>query len=52
VTSNGIVKAVALVDGQITGTWTAPGGRVELALWDERGREQLARDAQAVERFL
>jgi ADP-ribose pyrophosphatase YjhB (NUDIX family) len=32
VTVNGIIKAIALVNGRASGTWTMPGGHVELRL--------------------
>jgi hypothetical protein len=55
VTVNGIIKAIALIDGRAAGTWAMPGGRVELHLW--RGHDQpttvaLKREASAVERYL
>lgn len=55
VTVNGIVKAIALVDGRAAGTWAMPGGHVELRLWGEHGRRTavaLAREADAVEAYL
>lgn len=55
VTVNGIIKAIALVDGRAAGTWTMPGGHVELHLWSERDRLSavaLEREANAVEAYL
>jgi hypothetical protein len=55
VTVNGIFKAIALVRGRVAGTWTMPGGRVELRLWNEQSRATtvaLERDAAAVEAYL
>ena len=55
VTSNGIIRAIALVDGRAAGTWTMPSGRVDLALWKRPSRavqSALERDAKAVERYL
>jgi hypothetical protein len=55
VTVNGILKAIALIDGRAAGTWTMPGGHVELHLWKAQGRRSaaaLAREASAVESYL
>jgi hypothetical protein len=55
VTVNGIIRAIALVKGRAAGTWTMPGGRVELHLWDKQSRvttAALERDAAAVEAYL
>lgn len=55
VTVNGIFKAIALVGGRAAGTWTMPGGRVELRLWKEQSRATAAaleREAAAVEAYL
>ena len=55
VTSNGIIKPIALVAGRGAGTWTMPGGRVRLEMWSEpsgRVATALAREASAVERYL
>ncbi|HUR83443.1 MAG TPA: winged helix DNA-binding domain-containing protein [Thermoanaerobaculia bacterium] len=55
VTANGMFKAIALIDGRAAGSWTMPGGRVQLQLWSEQPRAtmtKLARDASAVEAFL
>ena len=35
VTTNGIIRAIALVDGRAAGTWKMTAGRVELNLWSE-----------------
>ena len=55
VTSNGIFRAIALVDGRAAGTWTMAKGRVSLNLWREHDETTLAalkRDATAVEAYL
>jgi hypothetical protein len=55
VTVNGIIRAIALVKGRAAGSWTMPGGRVELRLWDKQSRvttAALERDAAAVEAYL
>jgi DNA-binding IclR family transcriptional regulator len=55
VTINGIIKPIALVGGRAAGTWTIPGGRVELQLWSEQSRVTmiaLRREASAIEAYL
>lgn len=55
VTVNGIIKAVALIEGRAAGTWTMPGGRVDLHLWekpDSGVTAALNDEAAAVERYL
>jgi hypothetical protein len=55
VTVNGIFKPIALVGGRAAGTWSMPGGRVELTLWEELSRTAAAalrRDAAAVQAYL
>lgn len=55
VTTNGIVRPIALVRGRAVGTWTMPGGRVALDLWKTQPRpvmSALEREAAAVERYL
>jgi hypothetical protein len=55
VTTNGIFKAVVLVDGQAAGTWIAPGGRPDLTLWHAPSRRvarALQQEADAVQRYL
>lgn len=55
VTVNGIIRAIALIDGRAAGTWTIPGGHVELRLWRAHGRQATAaleHEASAVERYL
>jgi hypothetical protein len=55
VTVNGIIKAIALIDGRAAGTWTMPGGQVALHLWKAHGRRSTAAlelEASAVERYL
>ncbi len=55
VTTNGIIRPIALVRGRAAGTWTMRGGRVVLDLWGEESRATLAaleREAGAVETYL
>jgi hypothetical protein len=55
VTVNGIFKPIVLVSGRAVGTWTMPGGKVKLDLWEAQGRTRgaaLAQEAAAVERYL
>jgi hypothetical protein len=55
VTSNGIFRAIALVNGRAAGTWTMPGGRVRLNLWGAPDRGTVAAledDAKAAETYL
>lgn len=55
VTVNGIIKAIVLIGGRAAGTWTMPGGRVEVNLWNEQSRARAAaikREASAVEAYL
>jgi hypothetical protein len=55
VTMNGIFRPIALVRGRAAGTWTMPGGRVVLDLWEPQPRSVLAalkREAAAVEGYL
>lgn len=55
VTTNGIIKPIALVGGRAAGTWTIPGGQVELQLWNEQSRTTmiaLRREASAIEAYL
>lgn len=55
VTRNGIFKAIVLVRGRAAGTWTLPGGRVELQLWHEQSTATMAaltREAAAVGTYL
>ena len=55
VTANGIIKAIALIDGRAAGTWTMPRGRVELHLWKEQDpptTTALKHEASAVETYL
>jgi hypothetical protein len=55
ITTNGIIRAVALVKGRAAGTWKMRGGRVELNLWTEPDRSThaaLERDARAIETYL
>ncbi len=55
VTSNGIIRPIALVDGRAAGTWSMRDGHVELRLWNEQPRATTAaleREAAAVEAYL
>ena len=55
VTMNGIFRPIALVGGRAAGTWSMPGGRVDLSLWEKPSRAvaaALRRDAAAVEAYL
>jgi hypothetical protein len=55
VTTNGIIKAIALVGGRAAGTWTLPAGHVELRLWGQQSKattDALTREASAVEAYL
>jgi len=52
---NGIIRAIALIEGRAAGTWTMPGGHVELNLWREQDPSTaaaLAHEASAVEEYL
>jgi hypothetical protein len=35
ITTSGIIKAILLVDGRAAGTWTMPGGRVQVHPWNK-----------------
>ena len=51
----GIVRATAIADGRVVGTWTTPGGRVALEPFARLPPAQeaaLRREAERVERFL
>ncbi|MDX6640669.1 MAG: hypothetical protein QOF12_1680 [Solirubrobacteraceae bacterium] len=55
VTTNGLFRPFALVEGRAAGTWGLPGGRVELtpfAPLDRAVQRALAAEAADVERFL
>ncbi len=55
VTTNGIIRAIALVGGRAAGTWTMPGGHVALRLWGRQAAATtgaLEREASAVEAYL
>jgi len=55
VTTNGIIKAIALIGGRAAGTWTMPGRQVELRLWGQQSRattDALRCEASAVEAYL
>ncbi len=55
VTVNGIIRAIALIDGRAVGTWTMPGGHVELRIWTDQDPSTMAaleREASAVEEYL
>jgi hypothetical protein len=51
----GMLRAIATVDGRAVGTWTLPGGRVDLELFGRvsaAARAELAAEAEDVERHL
>jgi hypothetical protein len=51
----GMLRATATVDGRAVGTWTVPGGKVELELFGRvsaAARAELAAEAEDVERLL
>jgi winged helix DNA-binding protein len=51
----GMLRATATVDGRAVGTWTLPGGKVELELFGRPRADQraaLQREAEEVEQFL
>lgn len=55
VTTNGVFRPTVLVGGRVVGTWTRPGGRIELALFQDLApdtRQLLAEDVTDVVRFL
>jgi Winged helix DNA-binding domain len=55
VTTNGIIRPIALVRGRAEGTWAMRGGRVVLDLWARPSRATetaLEREAAAVEAYL
>jgi hypothetical protein len=55
ITTNGIIKAIALIGGRAAGTWTMPRGQVELRLWEQQSKattDALWREACAVEAYL
>ena len=55
VTTNGIIRAIALVRGRAAGTWNMRAGRVELSLWEQPAAstaDALRRDSAAVETYL
>jgi hypothetical protein len=55
VAAGGMIRAAAVVDGRVVGTWTTPGGRVALAPLESvpaPAAAALAADAADVERFL
>jgi hypothetical protein len=55
VTVNGIIKAIALIDGRAAGTWRMSAGRVELDLWQRQSRATTAalrQEAAVVEAYL
>jgi hypothetical protein len=50
-----MLRATATVDGRAIGTWTLPGGRVELEFFGRPRageRAALQREVEGVERFL
>jgi hypothetical protein len=55
VTTNGIIKAIALIGGRAAGTWAMPGSHVQLRLWGRQSRattDALRYEASAVEAYL
>ncbi len=55
VTTNGIIRAIALVDGLAAGTWKMSAGRVELNLWSEPDQptaSALEREATEIEAYV
>jgi hypothetical protein len=55
VTVNGIIKAIALIDGRAAGTWRMPAGHVELDLWQHPSRTTttaLQQEVAAVEAYV
>ncbi len=55
ITTNGIIRAIALVGGRAAGSWTMSRGQVELRLWGQQSRattDALRREASAVEAYL
>jgi Winged helix DNA-binding domain len=55
ITTNGIIRAFALVEGRAAGTWTMRQGRVQLNLWEEPSedtRAALNAEAAAVEAYM
>jgi Winged helix DNA-binding domain len=55
ITNNGIIRAIALVDGRAAGTWGMRQGRVHLDLWQEPNEDTaaaLADEAAAIEAYL
>jgi winged helix DNA-binding protein len=47
----GMVRATATVDGRVVGTWTLPGGEVELELFARAAKRAFQDDAADVARF-
>jgi hypothetical protein len=47
----GMIRATAVDDGAVVGTWTMPGGRVALELFACAEAEAFEAEAEAVERF-
>jgi hypothetical protein len=55
IVANGMIRAIALVDGRAAGTWTLPRGRVQLDLWRSQTpstMRRLASEASAIESYL
>jgi len=55
ITSNGLFRPFALVDGRVVATWSLPGGRVTLRPLERIGRanlQALLDDALEVQRYL
>ncbi len=47
----GVIRATATVDGRAVGTWTLPGGKVELELFGRAPKGALRAEVDEVERF-
>jgi hypothetical protein len=55
ITNNGIIKAIALINGRADGTWTLRDGRVQLSLWKpatSATRDTLHAETIAIETYL
>jgi hypothetical protein len=48
----GMVRATATVDGRVVGTWTLPGGEVELDLFARAAKRAFRDEVSDVARFL
>ena len=55
ITTNGIIKAIVLIEGRAAGSWALRAGHVTLSLWnytDPDTLDALASEASAVEKYL